>query len=138
MDHDQLFCAHCRRDLFNQVSASHEVLVSARDLLCGGVRIVALVEDAAWHGRFAIASMRFAMSISRQMKLAATSQDPRHAASREGCAAIYRAGCKDVAKLEAGDPGAMAAFAAHVGRHTDDQLASFLLNCATGTRIVMD
>jgi hypothetical protein len=30
------------------------------------------------------------------------------------------------AKLEAGDPGAMAAFAAHVGRHADDQLASFL------------
>jgi adenylate cyclase len=27
------------------------------------------------------------------------------------------------AKLEAGDPGAMAAFAAHVGRHADDQLA---------------
>ena len=46
------------------------------------------------------------------------------------------------AKLEAGDPGAMAAFAAHVGRHTDDQLASFhlkrLLNGATSTRIVMD
>src|ERR1700731_1453529 len=39
------------------------------------------------------------------------------------------------AKLEAGDPGAMAAFAAHVGRHADDQLASFhlkrLLNGAT-------
>jgi adenylate cyclase len=46
------------------------------------------------------------------------------------------------AKMEAGDPGAMAAFAAHVGKHADDQLASFhlkrLLNGATGTRIVMD
>ncbi len=46
------------------------------------------------------------------------------------------------AKLEAGDPGAMAAFAAHVGKHAEDQLASFhlkrLLNGATGTRIVMD
>jgi adenylate cyclase len=46
------------------------------------------------------------------------------------------------AKLEAGDPGAMAAFAAHVGKHADDQLAGFhlkrLLNGATGTRIVMD
>ena len=46
------------------------------------------------------------------------------------------------AKLEAGDPGAMAAFAAHVGKRADDQLASFhlkrLLNGATGTRIVMD
>ena len=45
-------------------------------------------------------------------------------------------------KLEAGDPGAMAAFATHVGKHADDQLASFhlkrLLNGATGTRIVMD
>ena len=46
------------------------------------------------------------------------------------------------AKLEAGEPGAMAAFAAHVGKHADDQLASFhlkrLLNGATGTRIAMD
>ena len=46
------------------------------------------------------------------------------------------------AKLEAGDAGAMAAFAAHVGRHADDQLASFhlkrLLNGATGTRIAME
>jgi adenylate cyclase len=46
------------------------------------------------------------------------------------------------AKLEAGDADAIAAFAAHVGRHADDQLASFhlrrLLNGATGTRIVMD
>ncbi len=46
------------------------------------------------------------------------------------------------AKLEAGDPGAMAAFATHVGKHADDQLASFhlkrLLNGATGTRIAMD
>ena len=45
-------------------------------------------------------------------------------------------------KLEAGDPDAMAAFAAHVGKHADDQLATFhlkrLLNGATGTRIVMD
>jgi adenylate cyclase len=46
------------------------------------------------------------------------------------------------AKLEASDPGAMAAFAAHVGKHADDQLASFhlkrLLNGAAGTRIIMD
>ena len=46
------------------------------------------------------------------------------------------------AKLEAGDPGAIAAFAAHVGKHADDQLASFhlkrLLNGATGMRIAMD
>ena len=46
------------------------------------------------------------------------------------------------AKLEAGDPGAIAAFAAHIGKVADDQLASFhlkrLLNGATGTRIVMD
>ena len=44
------------------------------------------------------------------------------------------------AKLEKGDPGAMAAFAAHVGAQPDDQLASFhlkrLLNGQTGTRIV--
>ncbi len=46
------------------------------------------------------------------------------------------------AKLEAGDSGAMAAFAAHVGQHAVDQLASFhlkrLLNGATGTQIIMD
>jgi adenylate cyclase len=45
------------------------------------------------------------------------------------------------AKLEAGDPGAIAAFAAHIGKVPDDQLASFhlkrLLNGATGTRIAM-
>ena len=46
------------------------------------------------------------------------------------------------AKLEAGDPRAIAAFAAHVGNRADDQLASFhlrrLLNGATGTRIAME
>jgi adenylate cyclase len=45
-------------------------------------------------------------------------------------------------KLEAGVSTALAAFAAHVGKHADDQLASFhlkrLLNGATGTRIAMD
>jgi adenylate cyclase len=45
-------------------------------------------------------------------------------------------------KLGKGDPGAMAAFAAHVGKQPDDQLASFhlkrLLNGQTGTRIVME
>jgi adenylate cyclase len=46
------------------------------------------------------------------------------------------------AKLEAGDPAAVSAFAAHVGKQPEDQLASFhlkrLLNGATGTRIVLD
>jgi adenylate cyclase len=46
------------------------------------------------------------------------------------------------AKLEAGDPGAMAAFASHVGKQPQDQLASFhlkrLLNGSTGAKIVMD
>jgi adenylate cyclase len=46
------------------------------------------------------------------------------------------------AKLEAGDPGATAAFAAHLGNQPEDQLASFhlkrLLNGATGTQITMD
>jgi len=45
------------------------------------------------------------------------------------------------AKLEANDPGAVAAFAAHVGKEPGDQLASFhlkrLLNGGTGTRIEM-
>ena len=46
------------------------------------------------------------------------------------------------AKLEAGDATAMAAFASHVGKQPEDQLASFhlkrLLNGATGTKIVLD
>jgi adenylate cyclase len=46
------------------------------------------------------------------------------------------------AKLETKDSSTLAAFAAHVGKNPDDQLASFhlkrLLNGATGTRIVMD
>ena len=46
------------------------------------------------------------------------------------------------AKLEANDGDALAAFAAHVGKRSDDQLASFhlkrLLNGATGSRIVME
>ena len=46
------------------------------------------------------------------------------------------------AKLEANDPAALAAFAAHVGKHPDDQLASFhlkrLLNGAKGARIAME
>ena len=45
-------------------------------------------------------------------------------------------------KLEAGDPGALAAFAAQVGKRSDDRLSSFhlkrLLNGATGTRIAME
>src|SRR6476619_263431 len=45
-------------------------------------------------------------------------------------------------KLESDDPGAIAAFAAHVGKHREDQLASFhlrrLLNGATGVRIAME
>jgi adenylate cyclase len=46
------------------------------------------------------------------------------------------------AKLEAGDPGALGAFAAQVGTRSDDQLASFhlkrLLNGAKGTLISLD
>ena len=46
------------------------------------------------------------------------------------------------ARLEGGDPGALAAFAAEVGKHPGDPLASFhlkrLLNGQTGTRIVME
>jgi adenylate cyclase len=45
-------------------------------------------------------------------------------------------------KLEKGDPGAMAAFAAHVGKQPGDPLASFhlkrLLNGQAGTQIVME
>jgi len=45
-------------------------------------------------------------------------------------------------RMEASDPGALAGFAAHVGKYPEDQLASFhlrrLLNGATGTRIALD
>jgi adenylate cyclase len=50
--------------------------------------------------------------------------------------------CDACEKLEANDPAALAAFAAHVGKHSGDPLASFhlkrLLNGATGTRIALD
>jgi adenylate cyclase len=46
------------------------------------------------------------------------------------------------AKLEAGDPSAIPAFAAHLGKQPEDQLTSFhlkrLLNGVTGTQIAMD
>jgi adenylate cyclase len=46
------------------------------------------------------------------------------------------------AKLEASNPGAIAAFASYVGKQPQDQLASFhlkrLLNGSTGTRIAME
>ena len=46
------------------------------------------------------------------------------------------------AKLEVGDPGAIACFATHVGKYPEDQLASFhlrrLLNGVKGTLIAMD
>ena len=46
------------------------------------------------------------------------------------------------ALLNAGDSGALAAFAAYVARQGEDQLATFhlkrLLNGAKGTRIVLD
>jgi adenylate cyclase len=62
-------------------------------------------------------------------------------AQRYGCPAT-KSYLDAFAKLEANDPGAMAAFAAHVGQHANDQLASFhlkrLLNGATGTRIAME
>jgi adenylate cyclase len=49
---------------------------------------------------------------------------------------------KAFAKLETGDPGAIAGFAGHVGKYPEDRLASFhlkrLLNGATGTLIAMD
>src|SRR5476649_345312 len=61
------------------------------------------------------------------------------AENKDPAAKSYR---EAFAKLEAGDPGAIAAFAAHVGTRADDQLASFhlkrLLNGATGARIDMD
>ena len=67
--------------------------------------------------------------------------EPLRAAAVRRCCR-RQAICEAFAKLEAGDPGALAAFAAEVGKHPDDQLASFhlkrLLNGATGTRISMD
>ena len=46
------------------------------------------------------------------------------------------------AELRSRDPDAIAAFAAHIGKHPKDQLASFhlkrLLNGATGVHIEMD
>ena len=58
---------------------------------------------------------------------------------KDPTAALYLAA---FAKLEAGDAGAIPAFAALVGLRPEDCLASFhlkrLLNGDTGTRIIMD
>jgi adenylate cyclase len=49
---------------------------------------------------------------------------------------------KAFALLESADVGALSAFAAHVGSHPDDRLASFhlrrLLNGAKGSQLAMD
>jgi adenylate cyclase len=62
-------------------------------------------------------------------------QGDRDAASPQGYLQAFT-------KMESGDPGALGAFAAEVGRHPDDRLAGFhlrrLLNGATGVRIQMD
>ena len=84
----------------------------------------------------------------------AAGRRPR-AAGQDGAAARLRAAAAEqyddpstagyleaFAKLEAGDPGALGAFAAQVGKRSDDQLASFhlkrLLNGARGTEISFD
>ncbi|HMK68766.1 MAG TPA: hypothetical protein VK433_09480, partial [Stellaceae bacterium] len=66
--------------------------------------------------------------------------EPMHRNLEEASdAEAYR---KAFALLEASDPGALSAFAAHVAKHSDDPLAAFhlkrLLNGATGTRIALD
>jgi len=56
-------------------------------------------------------------------------------------ASVFTPGPRSFAMLEAGASGALAAFAAHVGKEPQDQLASHLkrlLNGASGTRIVID
>jgi len=65
--------------------------------------------------------------------------EPLTAATGEGDGLeAYR---KAFALMESGDAGALAAFAAHVGAHPDDQLAAFhlrrLLNGAKGARIAL-
>ena len=75
---------------------------------------------------------------ARPRRCAPSSQSPREQYKNEAMNGYLEA----FAKLEANDPSALAAFAAHVGKNPDDQLASFhlkrLLNGATGTRIDMD
>jgi adenylate cyclase len=60
----------------------------------------------------------------------------------KGCDPIAESYQKAFALLEASDPRAMAAFAAHVGNYPTDQLASFhlkrLLGGASGTAIAGD
>ncbi len=60
-------------------------------------------------------------------------------ADEDPTAAAYR---DAFAKLEAGDPAALPAFAAILGQHSEDQLVSFhlkrLLNGGTGPRIALD
>jgi adenylate cyclase len=65
--------------------------------------------------------------------------EPAGSAARETASEGY---LRAFAKLEAGDPGAVGAFAAEVGRNSGDLLASFhlkrLLNGGTGTLIALE
>jgi len=66
--------------------------------------------------------------------------EPLHAGPEEN--AEIESYAKAFALMEAANPGAIAAFAAHVGSHPTDQLASFhlkrLLNGATGSKITLE
>jgi adenylate cyclase len=66
--------------------------------------------------------------------------EPRRVEQYEG--PVTKSYLDAFAKLAASDPSAIAAFASHVGKQPEDQLASFhlkrLLNGATGTRIAME
>jgi adenylate cyclase len=66
--------------------------------------------------------------------------EPMRAKQYEGT--VTKAYLVAFAKLEAHDPGAVAAFASYVGREPNDQLASFhlkrLLNGGSGVRIAME
>jgi adenylate cyclase len=60
----------------------------------------------------------------------------------EGCDPVAESYQEAFALLDAGEPSALAAFAAHVGNYPTDRLASFhlkrLLSGASGTRIALD
>ena len=99
--------------------------------ICVSAPVVAAIEG--FHGR-PIGDL-----VLRGRTEALRTYEPMSAAAHADAAAGYRAA---FAKLEAGEAGALAAFAAEVGRNADDRLASFhlkrLLNGASGTRIPLD
>ncbi|MGE5200828.1 MAG: adenylate/guanylate cyclase domain-containing protein, partial [Acidobacteriota bacterium] len=103
-----------------------------------GTRVLASAAVAARAGEFRGRPVGDLVLRGRSEPIRAFEPMPPECAAAE-YAETYR---KAFAMLEAGDPGVLSAFAAHVAAHPDDPLAAFhlkrLLNGAKGTHIALD